>query len=216
MFPNDCMAMSSEGPIFYRQLELEKATALKRHAGDFDAHMTVSRSAKADLLWWMDNVLRSKRRAHLAIGVENVATQPKVVEHINCELHYMACRVFVQISETNMFTYKLITWQKRVALGPNLAIVLQPCNSIAKEIWQFAQDRNVWLSAHVTHYRCGQCASIHRVVCLQWSDWMDVGSNGVSRSDKTLGKPVVDMFHHDLTLTASSVWHGSQILKQWI
>ena len=46
------------GELFYRQVELEKATALKVHSGDFEAHMILSEAARADILWWIDYALQ--------------------------------------------------------------------------------------------------------------------------------------------------------------
>ena len=43
------------GQLFYRQLEIDKAAALKLHKGDFDQSMVLSDIAKQDLVWWIEN-----------------------------------------------------------------------------------------------------------------------------------------------------------------
>lgn len=54
------------GPLYYRQLENEKALALKINKGNFDASMTISLIAQNDLKWWVTHIekcsksLRSK------------------------------------------------------------------------------------------------------------------------------------------------------------
>jgi len=43
----------THGPLFYRQLELDKTMALKANNGNFDALMTLSDTSKSDLNWWI-------------------------------------------------------------------------------------------------------------------------------------------------------------------
>ena len=44
------------GPLYFRQLEREKANALKQSKGCFDKPMTLSPLALQDLQWWEKNV----------------------------------------------------------------------------------------------------------------------------------------------------------------
>ena len=44
------------GRLFYRQLEIDKAQALKRSAGNFRSKMTLSQTSKQDLHWWLKNI----------------------------------------------------------------------------------------------------------------------------------------------------------------
>ena len=37
------------GPLYYRQLEIEKTVALKHHKGDYNAHMKLSDISKSDI-----------------------------------------------------------------------------------------------------------------------------------------------------------------------
>ena len=52
------------GQLFYRQLEIDKAAALKLHKGDFDQSMVLSDIAKQDLVWWIENVGMGKKMSH--------------------------------------------------------------------------------------------------------------------------------------------------------
>ena len=45
------------GPIYYRNLEKDKSTALANNKGNFDAHMKLSTQAIAELTWWSLNIL---------------------------------------------------------------------------------------------------------------------------------------------------------------
>lgn len=44
------------GPLYYRQLEIEKVAALKQSRGNFEATMNLSDMAKSDLHWWIENI----------------------------------------------------------------------------------------------------------------------------------------------------------------
>lgn len=46
----------------YRQLDIEKAEALKTNNWDFEQTMLVSKLASADISWWISNALTSNRR----------------------------------------------------------------------------------------------------------------------------------------------------------
>ena len=43
------------GPLFYRQLKLDKVMALRTSKGDFNALMTLSETSKSDLQWWISH-----------------------------------------------------------------------------------------------------------------------------------------------------------------
>ena len=43
-------------PLFTRQLEIEKISALQRNQFDFDAPMTISHRIQTDLKWWLNNL----------------------------------------------------------------------------------------------------------------------------------------------------------------
>ena len=47
------------GKLHYRRLETDKNTALKLAKGNYHTTMCLSPAAKADLIWWADNVLES-------------------------------------------------------------------------------------------------------------------------------------------------------------
>ena len=48
------------GQLHYRRLEIDKNIALKLAKGNNHATMCLSPAAKADLIWWADNVLESR------------------------------------------------------------------------------------------------------------------------------------------------------------
>ncbi|CAB3979618.1 Hypothetical predicted protein [Paramuricea clavata] len=49
------------GELYYRQIEIEKSTALKLAKGNFDATMTLSDNAISDIQWWIFHAHLSKK-----------------------------------------------------------------------------------------------------------------------------------------------------------
>ena len=47
---------SAFGPLFYRNIERDKINALKIANGEFDKHMQLSKQAKSDINWWLENI----------------------------------------------------------------------------------------------------------------------------------------------------------------
>ena len=51
------------GPLYYRQLEIEKVAALKQNQGNFEASMILSDMARSDLHWWIENITDTSNTA---------------------------------------------------------------------------------------------------------------------------------------------------------
>ena len=49
------------GQLFYRQIEIEKSTALKNNQGNFERYMQLSNKAKSNIKWWMNNASSSTK-----------------------------------------------------------------------------------------------------------------------------------------------------------
>ena len=50
------------GPLHYRELETQKIITLRYSKGDFNAKMIITHSMKAELDWWIKNVLHAVRK----------------------------------------------------------------------------------------------------------------------------------------------------------
>ena len=46
------------GPLYYKQIEIEKISALRQNKGCYEANMTLSDLAISDMLWWKRNALQ--------------------------------------------------------------------------------------------------------------------------------------------------------------
>ena len=157
------------GQLFYRQLEIDKAAALKLHKGDFDQTMMLSDIAKQDLVWWIENVGMGKKISHgnPVIVLKTDAsltgwgggavlkdkdtggrwTEPESTLHINA-LELMA--VFFGLRTL----CKHMTDTLVQILTDNITAVAHvnhmggshslTCNGIARNIWLWCITRNMW------------------------------------------------------------------------
>ena len=57
-----CCTGVEYGELCCKQLEIEKITALRINNGDFDCTMVISKNAKADVEWWLENAMSQKRK----------------------------------------------------------------------------------------------------------------------------------------------------------
>jgi len=48
--------------LFYRQLETEKCLALKNSGWNVESNMTLSATARNDIVWWINHAQTSKRK----------------------------------------------------------------------------------------------------------------------------------------------------------
>ena len=159
------------GRLHYREIEKEKIKALKMSCGNFDSKMLVTDIMKVDLLWWVNNLASQKR--HISHGNAQVVittdasligwgavygkekfggrwSDSEAENHINV-LEMMAvwlalksvCKELrnkhVQIRSDNTCTVAYLN-----AMG---GVKSQQCNNLAKQIWLWCIERDLWLSA---------------------------------------------------------------------
>ena len=159
------------GPLFYRRLENAKIDGLRLSKGNYKAKMQICTEVKSDLTWWIDNLpIAIKQITHdnphyvLRTDASSVGwgaecnknttggrwNEQELKLHIN-EQELMAvlfalqslCRdlnnVHVQIMSDNTTRVCYIN-----AMGGSRS---RTCNDIARKIWFWAIEKNVWLSA---------------------------------------------------------------------
>ena len=165
------------GPLFYRNLETDKTMALRQNKGNFQALVSLSQESLAELQWWCYNIDKaaypictpnskidvtlytdaSNNRWGAVMGTEKTGsrwTEAKSNNHINC-LELMAVlfglkafcstmkSIHIRIYSDNTTTVSYIN-----SMGGTHSM---ECNSVAKAIWLFCIERNIWISAaHIT------------------------------------------------------------------
>ena len=159
------------GPLHYRSLDRDKMDALKRCKGDYEAYMVLSPESLGELSWWithMDSSVRKIMRedphsiletdASLTgwgakwgeMKTQGVWCRSEKDQHINC-LELLAIRwgllslchaehdTHIRIMSDNVTAVCYIN-----AMGGCQSDI---CNRIACDIWQWAIEKSIWLSA---------------------------------------------------------------------
>ena len=160
------------GPLHYRHIENDKERNLKLNQGNYNSLMILSSDSLEEVHWWSANVQTASRRIfHDSPGVIvytdasqtgwgaqiehgnntcGIGSKSESVRHINY-LELLAVKlalssllvdrrnIHVRIMSDNMTAVSYIN-----SMGGCRSL---DCNSLTKEIWDWAIDKNIWLSA---------------------------------------------------------------------
>ena len=158
------------GPLYYRQLEIEKVIALKQNQGNFEASMILSDLARSDLYWWIENITDASNtavRGNCAVIVYSDAsltgwggvfnsittggqwTEDESQNHINY-LEILACFLTLkafcsQIKNCHVKT--MIDNTTAVSYINSMGGRSLTCNQITRELWVWCANHGIWLSA---------------------------------------------------------------------
>ncbi|XP_072017157.1 uncharacterized protein [Amphiura filiformis] len=162
------------GALYYRLLERGKIRALKANHGHFDRYMTISNKAKRELQWWIDNVdtaysciYRPKPEVYLTsdasgqgwggsdgtthIGGRWNANEASIAERNEINYLELLAAFFV----LKAFGRNMSNKHVRISIDNTTAVAYiahmggsksQDCNELAKQLWQWCIDRNIWIS----------------------------------------------------------------------
>lgn len=173
---NDLTKGCEYGTGHYRHLEKDKTRALARSKGDFEGYLELSPNAKNDLTWWMLNLARAQRRIWLDIpeicltmdacdygwgAVFECPTRGKLTT--NGRWSAKEKEGHINIKETRAIWLGLLTFAKdlrncqiKCRIDNTTAVAYlnhqggmknAECDQISRDIWGFAQERNLWLRA---------------------------------------------------------------------
>ena len=157
--------------LFYRSLEIDKIKALKESRGNYNSVMVLSDTSVIDLKWWIKNVESSfkwishgdpllslysdaSKEGWGAVCKGDKAGGRWTVTESNCHIneletlaaffalksfcHSMTnCHINIYIDNTTAISYIN-------AMGGTHSL---ECNKIAREIWTWCIQRNVWVTA---------------------------------------------------------------------
>ena len=158
------------GELFYRQLQIEKSASLKFKKGNFYANMSLSEKARSDIQWWISNAHLSKKVINHGGMVFTMSTGASLLgwgaslenttaggrwfnvereHHINyLELkavllglqslcnRVFKCHIKVLADNTTAVAYLRNMSGTRSIL----------CNDMAREIWSWCKEKQIWLS----------------------------------------------------------------------
>ena len=157
------------GRLFYRQIDIDKAKALKNARGNFSALMRLSDQAKTDLNWWLENLgsackIESKNPDFViktdasGFGYGGVFDDNEISgfwspdeqnAHINVkELLAILYSLQALFADRTNCTVKVLTDNSTaVSYVASMGGKMQQCHNVARRIWEWAIERQIWLIA---------------------------------------------------------------------
>jgi len=205
------------GPLFYRDLEKLKISALKVHKGEFEGITRLNKQAEKELDWWIEegvdsyypltfpeiSVEMTTDASNLGYGAtcQNKQTQGRWKKeeksmHINC-LELLAIQYALQSfqSEVNGKHVKILCDNTcAVSYVNKMGGSKSPeCNKIAKEIWLWCRDNNVWVTiSHIPGNMNVQADAKSRIFNDR-TEWT-LNKSVFQNICKKLYKPNIDLF----------------------
>ena len=204
------------GGAHIKRLEQDKNLGLKLNKGNFDGKMTVSEQSVRDITWWLEHVQSAKKWVRgLAPEIE-IATDAsldgwgghrgetqaggrwapeEITDHINVlELRAISLALKSLVSERGVHVKILTDNTTALAYVKHMGGVRsESCDTIAKEIWQWAEDNYNWLSiAHIPGVENVVADYLSRNFSdeVEWS----LSDSIFAKVCKVYGTPEVDLF----------------------
>lgn len=204
-------------PIHYKRTEHEKIRFLKLAEGDYEAKMPITPYIRQDLSWWTENAKSAIRRinhdspsiilesdsSNFAWGgvyMKKVTGGPWIGEelewHINVKelkAAFFTLKAFCA-QQTQVHVRLMVDNMSTVAYINNKGGKKPFLNSIAREMWMWAADRDLWLSAaHIPGVENTQADRASRKKYDTDTEWM-LHREVFSKLNESLGPFQVDLF----------------------
>ena len=167
-----CSVGVQYGPLYYKQLEIEKIDALKNSKGNFGAYMKFSQAAREDIKWWLENHEKFTKNILQPSPAVVLTTDASLEgwgahrqngectggrwlpyeqdQHINY-LELKAAKLGLESlcnDVSNVHIHLQLDNVTAVAFINNMGGTHSlTCNEMAREIWLWCTQRNIWLSA---------------------------------------------------------------------
>ena len=208
-------------PLYYKTLELDKDKALKITKGNFDCEINVSEQSKECIQWWIDNIENSSKPISVGPMTRRIETdssregygghdvtnnkeysgkwsfQDKMF-HINylelkaailCIKHF--CKN-VSNEHIHLFMDNTVALKYITKMGGRKPLL----NQLAKDLWQWCEARNIWISAFhipgIFNIRADELSRFKRkcTTDMEWALRQEIYDNIVLK----MGTSDIDLF----------------------
>ena len=221
------------GPLHYRILEIEKASQLKFNRGKYESTCFISDDCKSEIQWWIENINHQNRhishgKPHFTLFSDSskkgwgghdgsVSTGGRWTEQEQ-EFHINYLEILAIFFVLKSFCSQVKNKHVRIftdnatakAYINNMGGTRSPlCNRIAKDIWVWCLDRNIWLSIGFVAGKDNVMADRNsRIFVNQTAEWM-LRQELFEKMTNLLGKPEIDLFASRLNnqLNQYVSWH---------
>lgn len=159
------------GKLHYRALERDKIVALKFSKGNFDKKMKISQEGREDILWWLNNIGISFNPIHRKINEFALQTDASKTgwgavfnrESTGGSFSLKESELHINVLELKAVLFGLkslcghLQQTHLKILSDNTTAVCtinnmgscksQPCDQIVREIWDWAIEKDIFLTA---------------------------------------------------------------------
>jgi len=159
------------GPLHYREMERKKSTELKQNKGDFNKIMYLTDEIYEELDWWIGNVRIANRKidhgqpeitirtdaSKLGWGATSQGettggrwNEHETSEHINAlelQAGFFGLKSLLDSVRHKHIRLELDNATAVCYINAMGGSVSPKCNYVAKNIWKWAMERDIWLSA---------------------------------------------------------------------
>ena len=204
------------GGAHIKALEKDKIKALAKKKGNFDAMMAISKEGKEDIEWWVSEIGSAEKMIRLESPEVEICTdastqgwgahrgtttsggrwtQVEQESHINVlELRAILFGLQSLCSEQDEFIRILTDNTTALAYVKHMGGVRSDeCNEVAKEIWDWLEQRNLWVViAHIpgSENDIADYKSRNFQDNLEW----EVKQKNFQKICRVFGTPDVDLF----------------------
>ena len=183
------------GPLYYRNLEHDKTSALKQSKGNYDGHMNISKNSERELNWWLHNVNTSFNTIEIppvdvvvysdasmqgwgaALGEQSTGGGWAQSEKNHINILELKAALFVLKSFASEIKEKHV----KIMIDNSSAVFIinnmgtshnDTCNSIALEIWEYCIQNQIRLTAADLPGSCNVVADRESRTLYKDAEWM--------------------------------------------
>ena len=159
------------GPLFYRSLEIDKNTALQQNNGNYEANMTLSSESISELRWWVTNLPTACKSITMdnpdiematdasklgwgavcngqsAQGMWSPFEKQKHINELELLAVYFGFKSFQPLLKGKHVCIKTDNSTTVCYLNAMGGTKSPPCNKLAKSVWMYCMENDIWLTA---------------------------------------------------------------------
>ena len=209
------------GPMFYRNLERDKISALKTNRGHFDRPMNLSEEAKEELMWWINNIDKQFSPIRRNSPSVELRTDASGLGWGATDLHRETGGRWNE-SEMIKARNNAINYLETLAAGFGLKSLCSPvhdahillrldnttavaylnnmggvkskdCDQAARDIWRWCMERNIWITAAHLPGRDNTEADERSRKFNDRNEWM-LDKGIFKKISSKFGSPEIDLF----------------------